>query len=758
MSKQVFNNKRRAFLIGAAMTSAGALFTVAGCSPNKNTQQSGGPAVAANSGGQELNVWITIRPDNKVILKIPQTEIGQGGLTSISQLLAEELDVKWSDVMPEFYDPSVNLANNNVYVYTATLGSGGISNLTDPARIAAAQIRSMLIHAAAKRWNQPADTLDTAAGSVLHKASGRSILYADVAADAVKMPVPDPKTVLLKSPDKWQYIGKSVPRVDIPSKVDGSATYGIDIYFPGMKYAAVRQSPVFGGRLKAFDATEAKKHAGVIDVVRIKAGPSGSNDPTPGWGADFGMDDAVAVIADDWWTAKTVLESLHVEWDEGSFANANSKAIAEDFQKALAQPGSGMKVVRDEGNVDAALGKAKRQFEATFSVPFAEHAPMEPINCTAIVRDGGVEVWAGSQYPDEALRIAAKAANVSVEKVRLHPVLAGGGFGRRINSDYVSQAVQVAQAVKGTPVKLLWTREESIRRSYYPPYTLSKFRAGIDGHGKLIAWESASVGGRAQDQSYGTARLPHLIPNIRVSYEMRTTPPPFGWKRGVGFSQHHWMNQYFLNEIARASGQDPVEFQLALLRADELPQNIEKRDLALDRIVALRRVLEKLRDTVKWPVKSSPGRGRGIAVHDQSYWPEYSAAASAAMVEVSMQKDGLKVDRVVVVIDAGRVVNPNNAIAQIQGGVAFGLTDFLYSQISLENGKVVQSNFHDYPILKMAAMPSVEVHFLPSEAHSHGIGETPVPLVIAAVANAIADAGGPPIRGLPVTAHGVQVA
>ena len=757
MSKKVFSNKRRAFLIGAAMTSAGALFTVAGCNPGRGLQQASGSRSAGNGAGQELSVWITIRPDNKVVLKIPQAEIGQGGLTSISQFLAEELDVDWADVIPEFYDPSVNVAKNNVYVYAATLGSAGISNLMEPARIAAAQIRSMMVRAAAVRWKHPVDTLDTELGHVRHKASGQSISYADLVGDAVKLPVPDPHSVKLKSPDKWRYIGKSVPRVDIPSKVDGSAKYGIDLHFPGLKYAAIKQSPVFGGRLKSFDATEAKKHAGVIDVVSVKAGPSGLNDPTPSWGIDYGMDDAVAVIADDWWTAKTVLESLHVEWDTGSHVNANSKDIAEEFQRALAHPGAGMKVVREEGNFDAAFDKAHRHFEAVYSVPFAEHATMEPINCTAIVRDDGVEVWAASQYPDEALRIAASAANVPLGKARFHPELGGCGFGRRIVSDYVSQAVQIARAVKGTPVKLLWTREEMIRRSYYPPYTLSKFRAGIDEQGGLVAWESVSVGGRAPDQSYGTARLPQLVPNLRISYEMRDTPPPFGWKRGVAFSQHTWMNQYFLNEIARLSGKDPVEFQLALLRPDELPKNMEKRELALERIIALRRVLEKLKETVEWPIKPSPGKGRGIAVHDQSYWPEYSASAAAAMVEVSMQKQRLKVERVVVVVDAGRVVNPDNAVAQIQGGVAFGLTDFLYSEISLADGKVIQSNFHDYPILRMASMPKVEVHFMASEGRSHGIGETPVPLVIAAVASAVADAGGPPIRSLPVVAHGIEV-
>lgn len=753
MSKRDFSSKRRSFLIGAAMTSAGALFTVAGCNPSRGSQSAG----AISGAGHELGVWIIVKPDNKVTFKIPQAEIGQGGLTSISQFLAEELDVNWEDITPEFYDPSVNVAKNNVYVYAATLGSAGISSLMEPARIAAAQIRTMMLHAAARRWDTPTGSLQTAGGKVIHQATGRSLSYAELAADAVTLPVPAPKSIKLKSPENWRYIGKSVPRVDIPSKVNGSAIYGIDLYFPGMKYAAIMQSPVFGGRLKSFDATTAKKHKGVIDVVKVKAGPSGLNDPVPGWGTDYGMDDAVAVIADDWWTAKTVLENMHVEWDEGIFANVDSEAIALEFRNALARPGPGMKVVRSEGNVDAAHAKATRHFEAVYSVPFAEHATMEPINCTAVMREGGVEVWASSQYPDEALRIAASTANVPIQNARFHSVLGGGGFGRRINSDFVSQAVQIARAVKGTPVKLVWTREESIRHSYYPPYTLSSFKAGMDEKGKLIAWESTSVGGRGPDQSYGNTRLPHLIPNLRVNYESRITPPPFGWKRGVAFTQHAWMNQHFLNEIARLTGQDPLEFQLSLLQPEALPKNAEKRELALTRMIALRRVLEGLKETVQWPIPRTPGKGRGIAVHDQSYWAEYSASAGAAMVEVSMRHNQVKIDRIVVVMDAGRIVNPDNALAQIQGGVAFALSDCLYSEISLSKGRVVQSNFHDYPVLKMVGMPTVEVHFLPSEGDSHGVGETPVPLIIAAVANAIADAGGPSIRALPLVAQGIEI-
>jgi isoquinoline 1-oxidoreductase beta subunit len=756
MADRPFSGKRRAFLIGAAMTSAGALFTIAGC--QRAAQAPGSGVEGAAAAGRELNAWITILPSNRVVFKIPQAEIGQGGLTSISQLLAEELDVDWDSITPQFYDPSVNVARSNVYVYAVTLSSSSIAMLMEPTRIAAAQIRAMLVQAAANRWGQPAAALTTGAGQVRHAASGRVASYAELAPEAVRLPLPDPRQLLLKAPGQWRYIGKSMARVDIPSKVDGSAVYGIDLHLPGMKYAAIRQSPVFGGRLKAFDRDGAKKLPGVVDVVKVRAGPSGRNEPTAGWGIDYGMDDAVAVIADDWWTAKSVLDQLHIEWEEGGHAQASSAAIAADFHAALDQPGPDMKVVRQQGDIQAAFAGAARVFEARYSVPFTEHAPMEPINCTAVVRDDGVEVWAASQFPDEALRLAAQTAKVPLERARFHLMLGGGGFGRRINSDYVAQAVQIAQAFKGTPVKLLWTREESIRRSYYPPYTLSAFRAGMDRHGRLVAWESRSVGGRAPDQSYGTSRLVQMIPNMRISYEQRNTPPPFGWKRGVGFAQHTWMNQCFLNEIARASGQDPLAFQLALLRPDELPAAMEKRELEYERVAQQRKVLLALGRAVEWPRPRLAGKGSGIAVHDMSYWPEYTAAAAAAMVTVSIGKQGVRVERVVVVLDAGQIVNPDNVVAQVQGGVAFALTDTLYSAITLEAGRVAQSNFHDYPILRMSGMPQVEVHLLPSSGPPHGVGELPVPLVIAALVNAIADAGGPQIRHLPALSQGLAVA
>ncbi|MBY0241283.1 MAG: molybdopterin-dependent oxidoreductase [Burkholderiaceae bacterium] len=500
MLEKSLKNSRRGFLISAVVTAGGVMFTVSGCKPNR-ANYTRHHIIPEGSVPQEMNAWITIRPDNKFVFKIPRVEIGQGSLTTISQFLAEELDVSWEDVLPEFYDPGYDLGNKNLYFRSASSPSFSILRLMKPARRAAAQIRSMLVHAAASRWGEAPETISTELGYLMHESTARALPYADLAVDVTKIPVPDPETVELRSPEDWRYIGKSVARTDIASKVDGSAVYGIDLFFAGMKYAAIKQSPVLGGRLKSFDVAAARMHAGVVDVIRINAGPIGTNNSVSAEGNDRDMDDAVAVIADDWWTASTVLKNLDIDWEEGCNAEANSDDISDDFRRILANPGPEMKVRRNEGNVDSTFANAAKIFEATYSVPFTEAAALEPISCTAVFRDEGVEVWAAAQDPDEALQIAARNADVPIERARLHLVFGGGSFGRKATSDYVAQAVQIAKAVKGTPIKLVWTREESFRRSYYAPAVLSKFRAGIDHRGELTAWESLSVSGRTLDQS-----------------------------------------------------------------------------------------------------------------------------------------------------------------------------------------------------------------------------------------------------------------
>lgn len=746
-------NRRQ--LLGAAVGAlVGVAFPLVGCSPRPDASAVNGsaaPAVLKERTDLLPGAWIVVQSDNTFVLRIPQAEIGQGTLTGLSQVLADELDVPWADIRPEFWDPSYNLANNNVYVWTATLGSQGIGSLFEPARRAAAQIRVRLAQAAANRWGVAVDSVAARNGRLQHAASQRSLSYADVAADAAKLPEPDPKTVALKQPGDFRYIGRSVPRLDLPGKVDGSATYGIDFKLPGMKVAAIRQSPVFGGKLVSFDKAAIMSRPGVIDVVAVKGGKSGINDATPGWGVDFGMDDAVAVVADDWWTAKTALDALPIVWNDGSAASVDSAGLERRFLATLNAPlPPGHKPSRSDGDADQALKRAAKVLQADYWVPFTEHAVMEPLNATARVDAQGVEVWAGTQFGDEALRIAAHWAEVPLDKAKMHVLISGGGFGRRINSDFVAQAVQVAKAMKGTPVKVLWSREEMTRHGYYPPLTVTRLKAGLDAQGNLVGWKARSVGGRAEDQTYGTARIVQNIPALHVDYQQIETPPPFGWKRGVGWAQHTWMNQSFIDELAQAAKRDPVEFQLALLRPEDVPEDMEKREFQLARVSKQRAVLEEVARRSDWSASRKRGQGKGVAVHDMAYWPEYVSTAAAAVTEVTLGRDGLRVVKVTVVLDCGRVVNPDAAKAQIEGGVAFALTDALYSEITLAKGSVVQSNFHDYPLLKLQEMPKVEVHFLPSEHEPHGTGEYAVPLMIASLVNAIHAAGGPRLRRLPI--------
>lgn len=749
---------RRTLLIGTAVSAIGVAFGIAGVTQvRKRAGAASHGRAALVHEGIGVSAWVVICPDNAVILKIPQVEIGQGGLTAVAQMLAEELQVRWQDIRTEFYDPRVNIAQNNVYVWTATLGSNCVTNLFDPTRIAAAQIRSMLQQAAAQAMKVPVAELVARDGVVRHPGSGRSMTYAELAAAAAGMPIPDPKHVTLKQPADWVYLGKSVERLDIPSKLDGSACYGIDVRLPGMKYASIRQSPVFGGRLKSFDATAVKSRPGIHAVVKVSAGISGLNDPTPGWGIDFGMDDAVAVVADDWWTANQALLAFPMEWDEGKFAKTSSQSLKQDFLRALDHPDPTLKPARNDGDALAALTHANTVVEGEYWVPFADHATMEPLNCTALVTDDGVEIWTGTQYADEALRVACHYAGVPVAKGRLHLTMTGGGFGRRIVSDYVGQAVQIARTMPGTPIKLLWSREECIRRGYYPPLTVTRLKGGLDADGKLVGWLSRSVGGRAPDQTYGTARIVQTIPNVRVEYQKIETPPPFGWKRGVGFTQHTWMNQSFIDELAHAARKDPYEFQLALLDPNDVAANMEKRDLQVSRVAKQREVIRAVAAIARWHQPAPTGRGKGIAVHDMSYWPEDISTAGAAVAEVSLDKTGsVTVHSVVLALDCGLLVNPDNATAQIQGAVAFALTDVLFAEITLTDGRVDQSNFHDYPIVRLAQMPRVEVHFIKSDGQPLGVGETAVPLTIAAVINAIHAAGGPRVRRLPLSGQDLR--
>ena len=704
---------------------------------------------AAAGSASEVTSWVLIHPDNRVVIRIPQTELGQGVTTALAQVLAEELDLAWGDFDTEYYDAQTNLQRHNVYVHTSTLASWAADKLFEPMRMAGAQVKQMLCAAAAAEWGVDAASLSVAQREVRHVASQRVVGFGAIAVKAAARPIPAADSLRLKDAQDWQLIGKAMPRVDTRAKSTGAAVFGIDVALPGMKYAAVRQSPTFGGRLKGFDASGVLKRAGVREVVAIRGGPSGYNVPPTLWDViDWQMDDAVAVVADSWWQAQQALNELPIEWEAGVHAQADSAGIDTALGAALDTAGQTM---REEGDIERAFAAAERSVEAEYRYPFMEHAPLEPMNCTAVVTASGVEAWAPTQYADEALRIAAYAAGVALKDAKFHLTLSGGGFGRRLSNDFVSQAVQVAKALPGTPIKLISSREECMRRGYYAPVARARLRAALDTDGLPTAWHSQVAYGRAPVQPYGMSRFPWAVPNVRCEYTAIDSPPPFGWMRGVAHAQSLWMNTAFLGEIAAATGKTSLEVQRSLLDESRVSKDRPDYDDAVTRIRRHRDLLDRVVARAGGETPPAAKHGRGFAVTDMSYVPGYYSSCVAMAVDVAVSDDGdIRVLAVHAVADVGLAINPDIVTAQIQGGIAFGLSNALNAQITLKDGKVEQSNFNDYPLLSLAEMPTVDVELLPASGRPSGIGEEPAPVVMAALVDAIGTAGGGRVRSLPL--------
>lgn len=734
---------RRSLLKSIAAVSAGIVFPVAiaGCRVDDY-----GPAEPV-----ELISWVVVMPNNTVRIRIPQSDIGQGVMTTLSQVLAEELDLDWSLVRPEFFDPLTNLRRGNVYVYTCTESSWSADRLFDPMRMAGAQIRHMLLAAASRRSGIPVEDLRTENSSIVSAGGGRQS-YAELALEASRLTPPDPATVKLKDAADYRLIGKPIKRLDLTAKTTGALRYGIDVELPGMLYAAVRQSPVYGGRLVSYDESAISSFPGVVKVVRIAGGPSGLNGPIADGGEDYPMDDAVAVVADSFWRARKALLALPIQWEDGEFATASSPSIMADLTRRVGQP---QPVVREAGGFGEAIGRAHQIIEADYSYPFMDAMPLEPINCTAWLQPDGLQVWASTQFAQDAHRLAAVTAGLPPEKVRFHLPYTGGGFGRRCQNEYVSQGVQIAKAVADRPIKLIWTREEMMARGYPPPITVSRFKAGLDENGKVIAWFNRVVSGTAPDQSYGPARLPHYVPNLRIEYARIKTPQPFGWMRGVAFTQHVWMNQGFQDELAVAARRDPVELYFELLDENSVPAGLADRKVAVGRIRHMRAVLKRVTEIARWGEPMAPGRGRGVSVSDFSYWVTYRTGTAAAVVDISLDgKGGLRVDRVVVVLNCGRILNPEVVRGQVEGSIFWALTTALYGKITLENGRVVERNFQDHNVARLAtACRDIRIELVESDDHPAGVGEDAVPIVMTAMLNAIHAAGGPRIRSLPLSQH-----
>jgi len=679
-----------------------------------------GTAAAQAGAGTELNAWLVVGTDDTVTIRVHRSEMGQGSSTAIPQLVAEELECDWSKVRMEFASVMRHIRENKVYVSFATGGSRAIRDSQLYVRKAGATAREMLKAAAAQQWGVAASECKTEKGFVVHAASGRKAGYGALAAAAAKMA--PPADVKFKPDSAWTIAGTSPPRFDVPSKVDGSAIYGMDVKVPGMVHAAIKQSPVFGGKVKSFDEAKVKSMPGVLAVVQL---PDAS---------------AVAVVAERFWQAKTAMDALPIVWDEGENAKVSQATILDRLKKGLDEPGV---KVRHDGDFDGAFAKAARKVEAEYFAPYLDHACMEPMNCTAHVTADGVEVWAPTQNIEGALAAAAEAAGVGPEKVKAHLTLLGGGFGRRGRQDYVTQAVHVAKAVAGKPVKLIWTREEDIQHGSYRPISMGRLQAGFDAHGNLAAYAHKVCGqsifayllpqnirdGWDQSSMDGTYNQAYKMPNCKFDYVMRNAHVPVGFWRSVGSSQNAFITESFMDELAHAAGKDPVEFRRGLLDNKSWLN-----------------VLNMAAEKGNWGKPLPKGSGRGIAIN------ACFGSITAHVAEVTVNARGrLKVDRVVVVLDSGHAVHPDNIAAQNEGGVAYALTAMLYGEITVKDGRVEQSNFDNYQSILIDQMPKVESYLSLTQGDWWGgVGEPSMAPLMAAVCNAIFAATGKRIRSLPL--------
>jgi isoquinoline 1-oxidoreductase subunit beta len=678
-----------------------------------------GEAAASASSTFAPNAFIRIDSDGSVTLIMPYVEMGQGTYTAVSMLIAEELEVELRQVRLEHAPPNEALYGNPLLAgVQATGNSNAIRAAWEPLRRAGATARVMLIAAAAKRWKLDPSSCQAERGGVAHKGSGRRMTYGALAGDAARLPVPE--HVALKRPEEFKLIGTPARRLDTPSKVNGTAIYGIDVKLPGMKIATLAQSPVFGGRLKSVDDTAAKAVNGVRQIVQL--------------------DDAVAVVADHMGAAKKGLAALIVEWDNGPNARLSTEDIARDLEKGTLQSGA---VAQNVGDVAKAMAAAVTKVDSIYQVPFLAHATMEPMNCTVHVRKDSCEVWVGNQALARAQATAAKTTGLPLDKVTVHNHLIGGGFGRRLEIDGITRAVQIAMHVEG-PVKVVWTREEDIQHDMYRPYFFDRISAGLDAAGRPVAWNHRFAGssiiarwlppafnkGLDPDTTDGAVNLPYALSNVRVEY-LRIEPPgiPTAFWRSVGASHNVFVVESFIDELAAAAKQDPVEYRRALL--DKAPR--------------VKAVLQLAAEKADWGQPLPKGSARGVSI--QSVFSTYMA--QVAEVEVS-KEGGVRVRRVVCAVDCGSVVNPDTVRAQVQGAVIFGISAALFGKITLKDGRVEQTNFNSYPVLRLNEAPAIEVHIVQNTEPPGGMGEPGTSAIMPAVTNAIFAATGKRLRKLPV--------
>ena len=693
------------------------------------------PALAQNSGEAEVNAWVVIGPDDGVVVRVARAEMGQGTHTGLAMLVAEELGCDWNRVRVQQVTPGQNLAAKRVWRNMSTGGSRGIRESHEYVRQGGAAARMMLVQAAADEWKAPLGELSVDKGVVTHAASGRKLRYGQLAAAAAKLTPPDPKTIALKDPRKWTIAGKPTKRLDTAVKVNGATKYGIDTALPGMLYAAVKDCAVFGGKLVSFDAAKVSGKRGIKGVVRVDAS-------------------TVAVVADSWWRARNALEELPIVWDEGASAKESSASIAERLKAGLTAAND---VFADTnvGNANQALAGAARRVEAVYSTPFVSHACMEPMNCTALVSADKAEVWVSSQNAEGSLAALAAETGLPLEKCEAYNPPLGGGFGRRGGpQDYVRQAAAVAKQFPGTPVKLIWSREEDLSHDFFRPIGQCRLQAGLNDKGELeslalrVSGQSINAllaphnipngKDRRQLQGYfaepGDAQFGYSVPNLMIEYAMRNTHVPVGPWRGVNTNQNGIYLECFMDEVAKAAGRDPLEFRRALM--GKFPKHLG--------------VLNAAADKAGWGKALPPGVFRGIAQF-MGY-----GSYTAAVAEVTLKGNEVSVTRIVLATNCGHALNPDQIAAQVEGSVAYGM-DSLLCESSLANGRIVERNFDTYPVARMKQMPKVETVIAPTFDFWGGVGEPTICVVAPSILNAIAAARGKPVRNLPLKHEGLKL-
>jgi len=719
------NVSRREFLKQSAAIGGGLTL---GCGPL-------GVFAQKNDTGVEINAWVVVRPDDGIVIRYARSEMGQGSMTSAPMLVAEELECDWRRVKIEYASANANVKRKRAWGDMAAVGSRTIRNSQEYLRKAGATAREMLIAAAAQQWGVPASECSAQNSFITHARTKRRLSYGKVADAASKLE--PPKDVKLKDPKDWKLIGKPVKRIDIPDTVMGRQRYGIDTQLDGMLYAAIAQCPVFGGKVKAMDASKVEGRRGIVKVLNLES--------------------FVAVVADNWWRAKEALRDVHIDWDTGANGNASSASLMEFYRGGL-NATEDIAVARKDGDFDAAFGAGAKKVEAEYYTPYLAHSCMEPMGCTAVVKDGKVDVWTSTQNAEASLAVAAATAGVPLENAEVHRTQLGGGFGRRGGAqDFVRQGVAIAKAMQGTPVKMLWTREEDTQHDFYRPASLIRMKAALDGSGNPTAWYSrvastsifstlvhlplkppfAPAEGVDPQSVASIFDLPHAIPNVRVEYAQRNAFVPVGFWRTVGHSQNPFVRESFLDELASAAGKDPLEYRRALLAKSP-------KDLG---------ILEATAKAAGWGKPLPAGVFRGIA-ETEGY-----GSYTSAVAELSVDKNGeVKIHRLVLGIDPGYAVNPDNIQAQLQGSAVFMLTAMFWGEITIREGRVEQSNFHDYRMMRLREMPKIETVIAPSGGFWGGVGEPGQASIAPAICNAIFAATGKRIRSLPLKNHGLTLA